>query len=168
MTPYTPNNSLPKKDPRPMIFLNPGEIYVTGKDYIIETVLGSCVAVAIWDQSMRFGGMNHIVLSKQRNMNEAPSSRFAEHALKRLTDRMKAHKSNPANWKAYIIGGSQQFSQATYTVGNDNFLAARKWLLENQIPIKLQEIGGSAGRMVKFEPFTGKIRIEYIQKVIGK
>ena len=40
----------------------PGEYYVTGKQMVLVTVLGSCVAACIRDTDSGIGGMNHFML----------------------------------------------------------------------------------------------------------
>ena len=40
----------------------PGEYYVTNKDMVLVTVLGSCVAACIRDRDTGVGGMNHFML----------------------------------------------------------------------------------------------------------
>ena len=42
--------------------LLPGEYYVTDKDMLLVTVLGSCVAACIRDCQSGIGGMNHFML----------------------------------------------------------------------------------------------------------
>jgi len=144
---------------KPLLFLNPGDIYVCKHDCIIETVLGSCVAVAFWDPILKIGGMNHIVLSGLNTTVNTNSSRFAVTAMEMLAKEMIAMNSKMAHWKSFVIGGSQQFNNSTYTVGNDNVQVAKKWLEEKNIPIKLLDVGGSTGRLVKFEPIAGRIKI---------
>ena len=41
------------------VILHPGEYYATGEKYLISTVLGSCVAMVIYDEQAGIGGMNH-------------------------------------------------------------------------------------------------------------
>lgn len=153
---------------KPLYFLNPGDVYVCSTDCIIETVLGSCVAVAFWDPYLKVGGMNHIVLSKSKNETQFMSTRFAEHAMETLANEMRKFQSKPTHWKTFIVGGSQQFKNAHYNVGNDNVLAVKNWLDSKNIPIQLIDVGGSQGRLVKFEPIVGKIRIINLKNNLGK
>ncbi len=67
--------------------LQPGEIFVSGNGTSITTLLGSCVAVCLWDEKKKIGGMNHVILPKNRD-DESPSSRFANVATFVLYDMM--------------------------------------------------------------------------------
>ena len=42
-------------------FLKPGYIVAHSEDTLIRCVLGSCVAVTMYDPSQRVGGINHFV-----------------------------------------------------------------------------------------------------------
>ena len=144
---------------KPLLFLNPGDIYVCKDNCIIETVLGSCVAVALWDPINKIGGMNHIVLSGLNTSANTNSPRFATAAMEILAREMISMNSKMAHWKSFVIGGAQQFSNSSYNVGSDNVMIAKKWLDANNIPIKLLDVGGTTGRLVKFEPVAGRIKI---------
>lgn len=41
---------------RETYYLHPGYIYISRQQETIQTVLGSCVAVCLWDQSQKCGG----------------------------------------------------------------------------------------------------------------
>jgi len=42
--------------------IGPGEYYVTQRDMLIVTVLGSCVSACLRDSTTQIGGMNHFML----------------------------------------------------------------------------------------------------------
>ncbi|MBF0293291.1 MAG: chemotaxis protein CheD, partial [Nitrospinae bacterium] len=44
------------------IFVLPGEIAVTKQPSVIATLLGSCVAVCLYNTKGQYGGMNHYML----------------------------------------------------------------------------------------------------------
>ena len=43
-------------------FLLPGQLHVAIEPTTISTILGSCVAICLWDMKKRIGGMNHYLL----------------------------------------------------------------------------------------------------------
>ena len=45
--------------------LMPGEVYVSGRDEMIMTVLGSCVSACIRNPKTNVGGMNHFMLPQK-------------------------------------------------------------------------------------------------------
>lgn len=50
----------------------PGEYFVTGRDMVLVTVLGSCVAACIRDKLTGIGGMNHFMLPDSSNDSGSP------------------------------------------------------------------------------------------------
>ncbi|MEK7811088.1 MAG: chemoreceptor glutamine deamidase CheD, partial [Pseudomonadota bacterium] len=61
----------------------PGEYYVTGRDMVLVTVLGSCVAACIRDRVSRIGGMNHFMLpgSDTETAPTGTSARYGTYAM---------------------------------------------------------------------------------------
>src|SRR5690349_21671027 len=43
-------------------FLLPGQMFVSEKPATVTTILGSCVALCMWDAKLGVGGVNHYVL----------------------------------------------------------------------------------------------------------
>ena len=69
----------------------PGEYYVTARDMLLVTVLGSCVCACIRDKVSGIGGMNHFMLpdsgSDQRNpLGE--SARYGTYAMEDTDQRV--------------------------------------------------------------------------------
>ena len=45
-----------------LVYLHPGQLVASGDHVIVTTVLGSCVAVCLFDENAGVGGVNHFVL----------------------------------------------------------------------------------------------------------
>ena len=69
------------------IYLLPGNLVVASEPTLISTILGSCVAVALYDASAKIGGLNHYLLA-QVPKDEKPNARYAEYALPKLLEEM--------------------------------------------------------------------------------
>ena len=54
----------PRDESRDLIrvYLQPGQLYASGQPSAVTTVLGSCVAICLWDPVVSVGGMNHYLL----------------------------------------------------------------------------------------------------------
>ena len=57
--------------------LGPGELFFSRTPATIVAVLGSCVAVALWDPETSAGGMNHYLLPRWRG--GAESAKYGEY-----------------------------------------------------------------------------------------
>jgi chemotaxis protein CheD len=47
-----------------------GEIYTSSEPAVVETILGSCVSVCLFDPVRKTGGMNHILLPGKADLNK--------------------------------------------------------------------------------------------------
>lgn len=54
-------------------FLEPGYVYLASQPTVISGVLGSCVAVCLYDRKRRVGGMNHFRFPFTRDKRQATS-----------------------------------------------------------------------------------------------
>ncbi len=64
------------------ITINAGESYVSKDPVIIHTLLGSCVAVCLYDPISRVGGMNHILLPGRPDIKKFDdSARYGINAM---------------------------------------------------------------------------------------
>jgi chemotaxis protein CheD len=106
-------------------FLLPGEIFVKDSDSVITTVLGSCIAVCIWDQHLLKGGMNHFKLPFW-NGEGIPSPKYGNIAITTLVEAMVAMGCQQANLKAKVFGGGAvlQNGDGMLNVGERNIQVA--------------------------------------------
>jgi chemotaxis receptor (MCP) glutamine deamidase CheD len=65
------------------IFLAPGELVVCRDAVRIRTILGSCIAVCLWDRRRRVGGVNHYLLPRPTD-GKTCDNRFGSVAIPRL------------------------------------------------------------------------------------
>ena len=70
----------------------------------ITTVLGSCVAVCLFDAEVRVGGMNHYLLAQP--VNGEHSARFGAVAVPALIDAVVKGGGRPGSLKAKVFGGA--------------------------------------------------------------
>ena len=80
---------------RNIITIYPGEYYVSKGPELISTILGSCVAIILFDAENEIGGMNHFMLArKTKNSPESqgPAARFGEFAIDILIKEMEKNQ----------------------------------------------------------------------------
>jgi chemotaxis protein CheD len=142
---------------RRRVYLLPGQLHATAEPCQISTILGSCVAVCLFDRSRLAGGMNHFLLPSSRK-GEVDSLRFADTATVALLEKLLALGCRLENVTAKIFGGSALFrgkDRYPESLGAKN-VAATIRLMENAgIPIVAQETGGDHGRKVVFDTDDG-------------
>jgi chemotaxis protein CheD len=141
------------------IFIGPGMIFCAQTPCVVSTVLGSCVAVCLWDTHVRVGGMNHYVLPHR--LAEAPSPRFGDVAIEQLLDGMTRLGCRVGSLQAKIFGGAEvlPFGAHSETVGNQNVRIALELLQHHCIPVVARHTGGRSGLLIRQYSETGNVMV---------
>jgi chemotaxis protein CheD len=139
---------------------------VKAPNLIRTSGLGSCVGVVIYDQQKEVAGLAHVMLpdstlAKSEQLNIA---KYADTAVEELIDRVIKVGGRKSALKAKLAGGAQmfQFSSAhsdIMRIGPRNVEAVKQQLRRFHIPIVSEDVGGSSGRTIEFNPKTGLLSI---------
>ncbi len=146
-------------------FIHVGQIYVDSSPSAISTVLGSCVAVCLYDAKLGIGGMNHYLLPFW-NGNGLQSPKFGNISIPKLIESMFAHGSTHRTIQAKIFGGASMNIMATEAmmIGQKNILVAKEILDEYKIAIVAEDVGGQNGRKIQFDLERGKVLLKYTSR----
>ncbi len=144
-------------------YLYPGALFANKQPYYITTILGSCVAVCIYDTRQQFGGMNHFLLPLW-NGEGLPSPKFGNIAIRQLISKMKYMGSRKEDMMAKIFGGAAVLNtkREVFFIGERNIKIAKEALEESGIRVIAQSTGGKSGRKIIFNTFNGEVRQKYI------
>ena len=131
--------------------------------------LGSCVGICIYDANLKLAGLSHILLpDSQATHGIVDKMKYADTAIPELVRRMEIFGAKKFSLKAKIIGGAQMFASnnnvATMNIGERNILATREQLKKLRIPIVAEEVGGTHGRTIYFNPQDGSVRVKSVSK----
>jgi chemotaxis protein CheD len=155
----------PKSDEATVsVFLQAGHLYVSPLPSLVTTILGSCVAVCLWDPVARIGGMNHFMLPYGVGP-AAMSLRYAGHAMTALIDRLAEIGTERGRLVAKLFGGACVLAELrlpSQDLGMKNVAAAREHLQREGIAIAAEDVGGNRGRKLIFRTDTG---LAYVKKV---
>ena len=143
-------------------FIHVGEIHVATTPTEIKTVLGSCIAVCLYDKVTRIGGMNHYLVPLW-NENGLQSPKYGNISIPKLIDKMLIVGCRKENIEAKIFGGGNviDVTQEEMMIGRKNIVIAKEILLEHKIKIVAQDVGGTRGRRILMRSDTGKILLKY-------
>lgn len=146
-------------------FLYPAALFASQKPFQINTILGSCVAVCLYDPKLKVGGMCHYMLPLW-NGNGLASPKYGNIAIERLLEKMKSFGASNGSVKAKIFGGGEviESSMPQFHIGKRNIELAREMLEELKIPIVSSSVGGKLGRKIIFFTETGEVRQRYVKK----
>ncbi len=148
-------------------FLYPSTLFASKEPYMVKTILGSCVAICLWDPVTKVGGINHYMLPHW-NGNDLASPKFGNIAIEKLLERMMQLGAKKEHLQAKIFGGGDLISKdgSAMLIGERNIRVARLMLEEKGIPIIASSTGGRKGRKILFFTDTGEVRHKFIEKSV--
>lgn len=149
--------------------LLPGEYYVTDKDLLLVTVLGSCVAACIRDSYSGIGGMNHFMLPDSGGDASGPlnaSARYGTYAMEILINQLLKLGARRNNLEAKVFGGGNVLDGLTVAnVGQRNADFVLKFLQTEKIRIVAQDLVDIFPRKVYFFPKTSKVMVKKLRNL---
>ena len=143
-------------------YLFPSTIFISKQHYIIDTVLGSCVAVCLYDQKIKIGGLNHFMLPLW-NGDVLASPKYGNIAIEKLIEKMILNGASKQNMIAKIFGGANQIN-STINIGERNIQISKEHLATAGIKIVAESVGGAVGRKIKFNTRTGEVSMKFLSK----
>ncbi|MCX8085001.1 MAG: chemotaxis protein CheD [Calditerrivibrio sp.] len=149
-------------------FLLPGTIFVSKDQAEITTILGSCVAICLWDPVSRIGGMNHYLLPLW-NGEGIPTPKYGNVAIPKLIQKMLEMGANAQSLQAKVFGGAAVLEtvgqrSSILNVGQRNIEIAFEELEKNRIKIVSYDVGGELGRKIIMFTDSFEIKLKRINK----
>ena len=142
------------------ICIHIGGFHASREPTVIETLLGSCVAVCLYDPVARIGGMNHILLPGKADMKHFDNvARYAINAMELLINRIMTLGGQRPNLTAKVFGGANVLP----AVSSENGMGAKnsefviEFLQMEAISIVSQDVGGHDTRKIYFHTDSGEV-----------
>ncbi len=147
----------------------PGEYFVTGRDMVLVTVLGSCVAACIRDRQSGIGGMNHFMLPENKSDDGSPvglAGRYGTHAMELMINQILKSGARRSNLEAKVFGGGNVLRGFTVVnVGQRNAEFVVDYLKTENIVLKAQDLLDIYPRKVYYFPATGRTLVKKLRSV---
>jgi len=140
----------------------PGEYYVTIRNELIATMLGSCVSACIRDTQTGVGGMNHFMLPTTEKSISDPGeckkklSRYGSIAMEHMISDILLHGGHRGNLEVKLFGGGSVLQSAT-DVGAGNIEFARDYLSDVGLTVTSEDLGGTFPRKILYFPTSGRV-----------
>ncbi len=130
-----------------------GEYYISNDpQVVIVTLLGSCIAVCLFDPLNGVGGMNHFMLPQAQKEPCRDYGKFGLQSLEMMLEGLAKQGAAFANLKAKVFGGSNMinltYKENGIAIANIHFTL--KYLQNKNIPIISKELGGNIGRRIYY------------------
>lgn len=145
-------------------YLEPGYIYFTRRPASVRAVVGSCVAVCLWDRALKYGGMNHFLMPKTRQADDA-TPKYGNVACAALIQMMEEAGCDRSNLVAQVLGGASPEGAPRPTLGDENVAMAREVLGRKGVTVVSEDVGGSMGRKLVFDTGTGQLVVLKVHKL---
>lgn len=136
-------------------------------DVLTTLGLGSCVGIALYDSSLKLGGLAHIMLPDSTQIkNNSNRAKFADTAIDLLLEQMLSEGARKNRIVAKIAGGAHMFDfknmDDMMRIGTRNVAAVTQILKAVHIPIIAQDTGDNYGRTIELHTLTGMLRVKTI------
>jgi chemotaxis protein CheD len=147
----------------------PGQFIITTVPALISTVLGSCVAVCLWDKVNHVSAMNHYLLPGGQNDNPNDPNQGLP-ATRTLIRALINRNVKIENVEAKVFGGCNSLYRDSdlFRVGERNVEIAHQVLREFNIPLRAHHTGGCNGRRIVLDTRTGKVKMKLLLQSLGQ
>jgi len=172
------------KNPIPHIHLQPGKISVLQHPAVVSTILGSCVAVTLYNKRLGLAAISHSLLPHCRHrayicdihdILAADCSRcketfkYVDCSIAMMLAAFAGQGVKPFETEVQLYGGSKMFiagDKKNMTVGLLNCNTAQKVLSDHGFEICASDTGGPVGRKIIFNTQTGKVTLNRLDKYL--
>ena len=134
-----------------IITIYSGEYYIAADpSLVIYTLLGSCIAVCLYDPAHSIGGMNHFMLPQSKETHSS-SGRFGKQSMDAMIDELLRQGAVFSALKAKIFGGARMFdTPKEIDIAGANIQFITEFMETHQIPVVARDLGGNIGRKIYY------------------
>lgn len=151
-------------DPSATHYLYPSTLFASVQPTEVSTVLGSCVALCLYDPVCRIGGINHFMLPIWNGEGLA-SPKYGDIAIDKLLQKMLLLGAKKAHLQAKIFGGADSRKATNvFKIGERNGQLAFSRVEELGIPIVSSHWGGELPRKLIFRTGTGEALLKVLSR----
>ena len=148
------------------VYVLGGQVLVAREPTRYSTVLGSCVAVCLFDISAQIGGINHIQMPGDPRKADDEPNRWAGPATRNLIAQLLELGASRKNLRAKIFGGATINATVVapeLRVGDKNVASVVSLLRDERVRIANSSTGGANGRKVIFDAHTGNVWVKVLR-----
>ena len=141
-----------------------GQVHLTKPPHRLQSVLGSCIGVVLYDPEIRLTGMAHVLLPDSAGKPRgALPGKYADHAVDCLLEGLLAHGAGRSRLRAKMAGGARMFDHSLdhrRDIGAGNIAAVTSALQRIGVPLIASHVGGNLGRRIDFDPDSLRLVVE--------
>jgi chemotaxis protein CheD len=151
----------------PRCNLQPGALLVTQEPLWVVTLLGSCVAVTMFNARFHLAAICHAMLPKPHGKGvPGPSPddyfRYMSHVIPAMVERFAQLGLPPNEVEVKMFGGGNVIDLGgdphdDRSIGDANIALARQLLRSARFQIRGENVGGNRGCKILFNTQTGQV-----------
>jgi chemotaxis protein CheD len=143
--------------------IGPGEYYITQRDMVIVTVLGSCVSACMRDPVAKVGGMNHFMLpDRDAEGPLSASARYGAYAMEVLINQLFALGAKRERLEAKLFGAARVLPGMS-DIGERNAKFALDYLRRESIRVLAEDLGHDEPCKIYFFAQTGRVLLKRLK-----
>ncbi|MBW1988141.1 MAG: chemotaxis protein CheD [Deltaproteobacteria bacterium] len=145
-----------------------GEYFASAEPAVIQTVVGSCVAVCLHDPVARVGGMNHILVPGKADLfSLSAEACYAVNSMELLINSVLNAGGSRHRLKAKVFGGARMLAVESVRsdLGAQNVRFVLEFLGTESIPVLAKDLGGNMARQIHFHTQPGDVYVKKVKSV---
>lgn len=145
------------------VYVLAGQVQVATTPTRFTTVLGSCVAVCLYDTRLGLGGINHVQMPDHPRKKDKEINRWAAPGTEALLRQLYDLGATRDSLRAKLFGGasiSKSRVPEHLRIGSQNIRSVLTVLHEHNIRISNSSTGGHTGIKVLFDSHTGSVWVK--------
>lgn len=156
------------------LFLRPGELFVCREPSIVTTILGSCVAVTLYNSRLKMGAMCHALLAdpgaKKTSKDEPPqTNKYVSLVIPAMLGMFCSYGISLEEIEVKLFGGAnilnnEEESFSECGIGTVNVRRAQSLLAQCNLRVIRKHVGGFCGRKLIFDTGTGEVLLKQIPR----
>ncbi|MCO6057691.1 chemotaxis protein CheD [Pseudomonas sp. MOB-449] len=144
----------------PAVKVLPGEFYATAEDQVLVSVLGSCVAVCLFDRQRGIGGMTQFLLP------DLASVHHGVRIMEQLGEELLREGARRHQLEAKVFGAGNlphELLRHDTTLRTVEFV--HSYLDTEGIPLLAEDVMGAQARKVYIFPSSGKVLVKKLRSL---
>jgi len=158
----------------PLIYLKPSEICITDNPSVVETVLGSCVSVTMFERTSGISMICHCLLPQCRNEipcdgDCADGFKYVDCSIRRMIKKFDSYDIKRSSIEVKVFGGADMFmanadNANSMAIGKQNIETALQIIKTECLNLIASDVGGVQGRKIFFNTHTGVVHLKRLNK----
>jgi chemotaxis protein CheD len=131
---------------------------------MVSTVVGSSIAVCVFDRKQKTGGMSHFQFPFIGSAEKA-TARYGNVSVSTLINLMINKGSKSEHLEAQILVGAYHPEISNENICLENIKVAKKVLTKKGVRLSSEDVGGEKGRKIIFNTNTNEVAVVKVDNV---